>query len=63
MTANIDGQTFVTRIVRINNKVLAKVAIQYSAEKFVVNQILVLPINICGKNGFLQVTTKGDAKV
>ena len=63
MTANIDGQTFVTRIVRINNKVLAKVAIQYSAEKFVVNQILVLPINIKGKNGFLQVTTKGDAKV
>lgn len=33
-----------------HNSGLAKVAVQYSAETFVVNQSLVLHINICGKN-------------
>ena len=32
------------------NTGLAKVAVQCSAETFVVNQSLVLRINICGKN-------------
>jgi hypothetical protein len=32
------------------NRRLAKVAVQYSADTFVVNQSLVLRINICGKN-------------
>lgn len=63
MTANIDGQTFVTRIYESITRFWQKWQFSISAEKFVVNQILVLPINICGKNGFLQVTTKGDAKV
>jgi len=31
------------------NSGLAKVAVQYSADTFVVNQTLVLRINICGK--------------
>jgi hypothetical protein len=29
---------------------LAKVAVQFSADTFVVNQTLVLSINICGEN-------------
>jgi len=32
------------------NMRLAKVAVQFSADSFVVNQTLVLRINICGKN-------------
>ena len=32
------------------NTGLAKVAVQYSADTFVVNQSLVLRINICGDN-------------
>jgi hypothetical protein len=32
------------------NRRLAKVAVQFSADSFVVNQTLVLRINICGKN-------------
>ena len=32
------------------NSGLAKVAVQCSADTFVVNQTLVLRINICGKN-------------
>ena len=32
---------------------LAKVAVQCSADSLVVNQSLVLPINICGKNRHL----------
>jgi len=32
------------------NTGLAKVAVQYSADTFVVNQTLVLRINICAKN-------------
>jgi len=36
------------------NSGLAKVAVQYSAGTFVVNQSLVLRINICGKNRHLR---------
>ncbi len=35
---------------RRHNTGLAKVAVQYSADSFVVNQTLVLRINICGEN-------------
>jgi len=35
---------------RIANRRLAKVAVQCSVDTFVVNQILVLRINICGKS-------------
>ena len=36
------------------NTGLAKVAVQSSADSFVVNQTLVLRINICGKNRHLR---------
>jgi len=36
------------------NTGLAKVAVQYSADTFVVNQSLVLCINICGENRHLR---------
>ena len=36
------------------NTGLAKVAVQYSADTFVVSQSLVLRINICGKNRHLR---------
>jgi hypothetical protein len=36
------------------NSGLAKVAVQCSADTFVVNQTLVLRINICGKNRHLR---------
>ena len=36
------------------NTVLAKVAVQCSADTFVVNQTLVLRINICGENRHLR---------
>jgi hypothetical protein len=39
---------------RSDNTGLAKVAVQYSADTFVVNQSLVLRINICGKNRHLR---------
>jgi hypothetical protein len=37
-----------------DNTGLAKVAVQYSADTFVVNQSLVLRINICGENRHLR---------
>jgi hypothetical protein len=40
------------------NRRLAKVAVQCSADTFVVNQNLVLRINICGKNRHLLVAAK-----
>jgi len=40
------------------NSGLAKVAVQCSADTFVVNQTLVLRINICGKNRQLLVAEK-----
>ena len=39
---------------RRHNRRLAKVAVQYSADTFVVNQNLVLRINICGENRHLR---------
>ena len=40
------------------NTGLAKVAVQCSAETFVVNQCLVLRINICGENRHLRQARK-----
>jgi hypothetical protein len=39
---------------RTDNTGLAKVAVQYSADTFVVNQTLVLRINICSENRHLR---------
>ncbi len=39
---------------RTANTGLAKVAVQYSADTFVVNQSLVLRISICGENRHLR---------
>jgi len=41
-----------------HNSGLAKVAVQYSADTFVVNQSLVLRINICGENRHLRQARK-----
>jgi hypothetical protein len=43
---------------RTHNSGLAKVAVQFSEDSFVVNQSLVLCINICGKNRHLLITAK-----
>ena len=43
---------------RSANTGLAKVAVQYSADTFVVNQSLVLRINICGENRHLRQAQK-----
>jgi hypothetical protein len=40
------------------NSSYKKLAVQYSADTFVVNQTLVLRINICGKNRQLLVAAK-----
>jgi len=40
------------------NTGLAKVAVQYSADTFLVNQSLVLRINICGENRHLRQARK-----
>ncbi len=40
---------------------LAKVAVQFSTGSFVINQILVLSINICGKNRHLRQAPNLDA--
>ncbi len=45
------------------NSGLAKVAVQFSADTFVVNQSLVLRINICGKNRHLRQAAKRCATV
>ena len=47
-----------TRIERTHNTGLAKVAVQCSADTFVVNQSLVLRINICGENRHLRQARK-----
>ena len=44
--------------VRTHNTGLAKVAVQCSADTFVVNQSLVLRINICGENRHLSEARK-----
>jgi hypothetical protein len=45
------------------NSGLAKVAVQCSADTFVVNQSLVLRINICGKNRHLRQAAKRYASL
>jgi len=44
------------------NSGLAKVAVQCSADTFVVNQTLVLRINICGKNRHLRQAANAKIK-
>ena len=41
-----------------HNSTYKKLAVQYSADTFVVNQTLVLRINICGKNRHLRQAAK-----
>jgi hypothetical protein len=49
-TANIDTWVLLTDKRAACNSTYKKLAVQYSADTFVVNQKLVLRINICGKN-------------
>jgi len=42
------------QVITTANSGLAKVAVPFSADTFVVNQTLVLRINICGKNRHLR---------
>jgi hypothetical protein len=49
-----DRQTDDPKEQRRHNRRLAKVAVQCSADTFVVNQSLVLRINICGENRHLR---------
>ena len=44
-----------------HNTGLAKVAVQCSADTFVVNQSLILRINICGENRHLRQAAKRQA--
>ena len=48
---------------RTHNTGLAKVAVQCSADTFVVNQSLVLRINICGENRHLRQARKRCASL
>jgi hypothetical protein len=57
-TANMDRQHFDRRESTTGNTGLAKVAVQYSADTFVVNQNLVLRINICCENRHLRQARK-----
>ena len=50
LTRHNNGQTEA----RTDNTGLAKVAVQWSADTFVVNQSLVLRINFCGENRHLR---------
>jgi hypothetical protein len=52
-----------TEIRAAHNRRLAKVAVQCSAESFVVNQSLVLRINICGENRHLRQAPKRYASL
>jgi hypothetical protein len=54
----MDGQLGGRKEERTGNRRLAKVAVQYSADTFVVNQSLVLRINICGENRHLRQAPK-----
>jgi len=47
-------ETTENKITTAGNRRLAKVAVQCSADSFVVNQSLVLRINICGENRHLR---------
>jgi hypothetical protein len=57
-SANLIQQSFVDGEARTANTGLAKVAVQCSADTFVVNQSLVLRINICGENRHLRQARK-----
>jgi hypothetical protein len=57
-SANLTQTTYVDREARTGNRRLAKVAVQCSADTFVVNHSLVLRINICGKNRHLRQAPK-----
>ena len=57
-SANLTQTTFVDREARTGNTGLAKVAVQCSADTFVVNQNLVLRINIFGENRHLRQARK-----
>jgi hypothetical protein len=50
----MNRQTTTEKKERRHNKGMAKVAVQCSADPFVVNQSLVLRINICGENRHLR---------
>jgi hypothetical protein len=52
--ANLKHLFLARALARTHNTGLAKVAVQCSADTFVVNQILVLRINICGENRHLR---------
>lgn len=54
----MDTKTITGKEGRTHNSGLAKVAVQCSADTFVVNQSLVLRINICGKNRHLRQAAK-----
>ncbi len=49
-TATLDKQVTTEKEGRTHKTGLAKVAVQWYADTFVVNQSLVLRINICGEN-------------
>ena len=53
-TATLDRRATTEKEGRTHNTGLAKVAVQCSADTFVVNQSLVLRINICGENRHLR---------
>jgi len=54
----LDTKTITGKEGRTHNSGLAKVAVQCSADTFVVNQSLVLRINICGENRHLRQARK-----
>ena len=53
-TATLDRRATTEKEGRTHNRRLAKVAVQCSADTYVVNQSLVLRINICGENRHLR---------
>jgi hypothetical protein len=54
----LDKKLTADREARTHNTGLAKVAVQCSADTFVVNQTFVLRINICGENRHLRQARK-----
>ena len=57
------GHSFFLFFQLTHNTGLAKVAVQCSADTFVVNQSLVLRINICGENRHLRQARKRYGQV
>ncbi len=57
-SANLTRQTNGQKEERTDNSTYKKLAVQCSADTFVVNQTLVLRINICGENRQLLVAAK-----